>query len=440
MTLSPGDIADNAFRYLSPDQLRIGLYVYVDLPWFLHPFTLNSFTIASDEQIADLRALKLQRIRCDPERGGEYRRVTPTVARAEPAAPAAAPPAQALVHDDPVMAEKAARTERLRERRRTIAQTERGFVKATAAIRGITRNLLLRPKQARQEMDELVDLMAPAFLERTDVSLHVMGDKCGGEEAYLHGLNVFILSMMLAKGLDIAGAQAHALGIGALLHDLGQVEIPNRVLKKNPDDYTKPERELYASHIEYGLEMGKKLELAPEALAIIAQHHEMADGSGYPRALRLEQIAPLARVVALVNSYDNLCNPVVLSQALTPHEALSFIFARRRDKFDARVLQLMIRALGVYPPGSIVKLSNDAIAMVVSVNLHMTLRPWVLLYESGVPKHEAILLDLEQEADVSIARGLRPAQLPPAVYAYLSPRKRITYFFDSEPHATRQAS
>jgi hypothetical protein len=116
---------------------------------------------------------------------------------------------------------------------------------------------------------------------------------------------------------------------------------------------------------------------------------------------------------------------------MTPHEALSFIFARRRDKFDATVLQLMIRCLGVYPPGSIVKLSNDAIAMVVSVNPQKALRPWVLLYEAGVSKHEAIMLDLDQEPDVSIAKSLRPALLPPAVYAYLSPRKRITYFFDS---------
>jgi hypothetical protein len=182
------------------------------------------------------------------------------------------------------------------------------------------------------------------------------------------------------------------------------------------------------------------MNLEPDALTIIAQHHEMADGSGYPRELSLEQIAPLARVVSLANAYDNLCNPVVQSQAMTPHEALSYIFARRRDKFDARVLQLMIRALGVYPPGCVVKLSNDAIAMVTSVNPNKALRPWVLLYDAGIPRHEAVMLDLEKETGLSIARSLRPALLAPAIYAYLSPRRRITYFFDAGAEESKESS
>ena len=149
---------------------------------------------------------------------------------------------------------------------------------------------------------------------------------------------------------------------------------------------------------------------------------------------------PFALFMSLVNYYHNLCNPILFIPSMTPHEALSLIFARRKDKFDAQVLQLLIRQLGVYPPGTIVKLSNDALGMVISVNPQKALRPWILLYHEGVPKHEAIMLDLDRTAGVSISRSLRPAQLPPAVYAYLSPRRRITYFFDSEaPVAEEQA-
>ena len=70
-------------------------------------------------------------------------------------------------------------------------------------------------------------------------------------------------------------------------------------------------------------------------LRIIAQHHELADGSGYPKGLKGEQIDPAARIVSLVNYYDNLCNPADLAKAMTPHEALSLMFAQRRAKFDA---------------------------------------------------------------------------------------------------------
>ena len=425
------DSTDSSSHYVPAGELRIGLYVFVDLPWFLHPFTLNSFRIASEEQIAELRSLNLKRYRYDPARS----EVVPDVS--VPAASIGADPAPIEtrtaggVSDDPVRVEQEEHAQHLRQHRQVVAQTEKAFIKASGIVRRLNKSLMLSPKAALEEMTGLVDQMASVFLERPDVSLHVMGEKCGGEEAYFHGLNVSILSLMLAKGLDLNPEQARILGIGALLHDIGQMEIPDRILKKSPDEQTRPERDLYASHVEYGVRIGKQAALAPGVVEIIAQHHEMADASGYPNKLKLEQIAPLARVVSLANFYDNLCNPVVLSQAMTPHETLSFIFARRKNKFDARVLQLMIRYLGVYPPGSIVKLTNEAIAMVISVNPQKALRPWVLLYDAGVPKDEAIMLDLEREAGVSIAKSLRPALLPPAVYAYLSPRRRITYFFDS---------
>ena len=108
------------------------------------------------------------------------------------------------------------------------------------------------------------------------------------------------------------------------------------------------------------------------------------------------------------------------------------MFAQRRAKFEPRALQLMIRSLGVYPPGSIVKLSNDAIALVQSVNPAKPLRPWVLLYDATIPKEEALSIDLEQEPELNIIKAMRPIQLPAAVYDYLSPRKRVTYYFDAD--------
>ena len=431
--LSNDKNAVSASKHLSPDQLRIGVYVYVDLPWFLHPFTLNSFRISSEAQLAELRALKLERFRYDPERSDAAPAETGIAASTDSDVPAAEIEPKSAARRDPAATEREERVRHLREHRLAVAQTEKAFVKAAGVMRRFSRNLRLHPQEALAEMHGLVDQMAGVFLERTDVSLHVMGENCGGEEAYFHGLNVSILSLMLAKQLDLGAEQARSLGTGALLHDIGQIEIPDQVLRKSPCEYTLQECALRASHVELGVKIGKQLELAPEVLAIIAQHHELADGSGYPRELRLDEIAPLARVVSLVNYYDNLCNPAVLAQALTPHEALSFIFARCRSKFENRILQLLIRSLGVYPPGSVVKLSNGAIAMVISVNPMKPLRPWLLLYQVGVPKHEASMLDLEQETRVSIAKSLRPALLPPAVYAYLSPRKRITYFFGSEP-------
>ena len=108
------------------------------------------------------------------------------------------------------------------------------------------------------------------------------------------------------------------------------------------------------------------------------------------------------------------------------------MFGKMRKQFDSTALSLFIRSMGIYPPGTIVKLSDSTIGMVVAVNSGKPLRPSVLIYDPSVPKNEAIILDLEHEPILDISESLKPSQLSADVYEYLSPRKRTTYFFDSE--------
>ena len=86
--------------------------------------------------------------------------------------------------------------------------------------------------------------------------------------------------------------------------------------------------------------------------------------------------------------------------------------------------------MGVYPPGSVVQLVNDGYAIVVSVNSSRPLRPRIVLHDPQVPKEQALVLDLERAPELAIRRSLRPAQLPRDVLDYLSPRKRVCYFFE----------
>lgn len=427
------DDASDGKDFVSVEQLRVGLYVFIDLPWFRHPFMLNEFKIRSDEQIRELKALGQSHFRYDPSRSdapaGEA--TTPPTSL-EPAAPPVEPPTSPTKAGESraPQAVSASRERALAEHRTRVAQVEKSFLKSGTLLRNLNRKLLTQPDETLGDMHELVDQMVLSFLEHPEVTLHVMSEKCH-EDFYSHVLNVSVLSMMLTRGLEFSADEARILGLGALLHDIGLMDVPDRVLNKSPDEYTRAERELRAMHCEYGLRIGRQIGLPPEVLAIIHQHHEMADGSGYPLGLTLDGIAMPARVVAMVNFYDNLCNPLDFSQAMTPHEALSFMFARRRNKFDARILQQMIRCLGVYPPGSIVMLSNDAIGMVMSINPAKPLRPWVMLYDTSTPKENAPLINLEEETDVNISKAIRPALLPPQIHAYLSPRKRVAYFFDS---------
>lgn len=418
---------------LNADQLCIGIFVMIDLPWFKHNFTLNSFKIRTEDQLRELRALKLAHYRYDAARSDAHAIAglsAPQPAKTVMNAPVAETAPVSPFPEDEAQLVRRERILAQSKRMERVANVEKAFGKAASIMKNINRNLLARPKDTVEEIDGLVGQMIGAFLESPEATLHVMGDKAGGEEVYYHSLNVTILSMMLAKDMGLDVTTARDLGLGAMLHDVGLMEIPDRIVRKSPDEYNSAERSLRMQHVEYGGTIGTKLGLTPAAMAVVAQHHELADGSGYPKGLKGEQMTESARLVSLVNFYDNLCNPVDIKKAMTPHQALSFMFSQRRSKFDAKALQLLIRALGVYPPGSIVQLSTDALAMVTSVNPKKPLRPWVMIYDAEVPKEEAIMIDLEKETDINITKSIVPSLLSPKVAAYLNPRKRVTYFFD----------
>lgn len=417
---------DPQAAYLTPDQLRMGVFVMLDVAWFKHSFALSNFKIRTEDQLRELRALQLPRYRFDPLRSDPAPEL--------PVAPdLAGAPALDSVQTGPTAAltDKAQRMARVRQHRNNIDQVEKAFTKAATVMKSLNRNIHARPRETLEEMGALVDDMVTAFLGSADATLHVMSEKAGGEDVYFHSLNVTILAMMLARGLNLTPEATREMGVGAMLHDVGLLEIPDRIAKKPASEASRAERNLRATHVELGVALGQRVGLSAQALAVVAQHHEFEDGSGYPKGLSGDAMERAAKVVSMVNFYDNLCNPADVARAMTPHEALSYMFAQCRSKFDLQPLQLLIRSLGVHPPGSILLLSDQTLAVVTSVNLNKPLRPWVLVYDENIPKEEAIILNLELEPSLSIIKAVRPAQLSPKVAAYLNPRKRVTYFFDT---------
>lgn len=185
-------------------------------------------------------------------------------------------------------------------------------------------------------------------------------------------------------------------------------------------------------HAEKGAEMATRGKLSPQVIAAILQHHENIDGSGYPHGLKGDQITVASRVIGIVNHYDNLCNPTDPVKAMTPYEALATMFAKRKGWFDEAMLGKLVHVLGVYPPGSLVRLSNGATGLVISVNAAKPLQPTLMIYDAAVPKNEAIILDTSEFPELSIAKALRPSTLAPSVFDYLSPRKRMTYYFGND--------
>ncbi|MEI7431759.1 MAG: HD domain-containing phosphohydrolase [Betaproteobacteria bacterium] len=414
----------NENKYISMDQLEVGLYVYLELKWFEHPFAFNNFKIRDKDQIKIIQSLGLDKIRYDPARSEIKPRPNQSARLVEKIE------VKPALTEHPALAAKRALIEKIKLQREAAARIETAFVDTAKTIRNVEKNLLANPEATVAQASKLVEQIADSILSAPELALHVMGDNIGGEELYFHSLNVTTLSLMMSRDINLTPEGVRFLGMGALFHDIGRREVPNKILMKT-EQLNQAERNYFEQHCQYGLEIGRNLRLPPLALAIIYGHHEHYDGSGYPQHLKGESINLLARIVAIANYYDELCNPMNIADALTPHEALSVMFAKFRAKFDPKLLQVFVRCLGVYPPGTIVQLSNGVIGMVATINTSKPMKPMVVVYDAEIPKEEAILVDMEVETDVNIAKAIRPAQLPKEIYNYLSPRKQVSYYFEA---------
>jgi len=438
------NMTDHGYDFISPERLRIGLFIELQLGWMSHPFPKGSFKISSQKQIETLQGLGLDRIRFVPGRSDPPHVID--VAPPEPASLDAShglgagvlvekQPSDSGPKEDVAQRQRREHAELIRAQNDSLAQCDKRFDDAIRQYRKVVERIAQEPKAAASLCTHLVDSLVEDMVDQSESSIRLLSETTG-DRAWMHPVNVTVLSLLLGKALGMPAQDLQHLGIAAFLHDVGKTRLPDR-LRLADLNFTPPEYRLYQSHVAHSVAVAMHLGLSPEVQRTIGEHHETMDGSGFPRRIAGADLSLCGKVLALVNRYENMCNPSRPSSAVTPHEALSLIFAQMKDRFDIAVLAAFIRMMGVYPPGSVVQLSDERFALVVSVNSTRPLKPKVIVHEPSVPKDEAVILNLEQMQAAGIRRSIRPDLLPSAAIDYLSPRVRICYFFERATDAAR---
>ncbi|MBI5789982.1 MAG: DUF3391 domain-containing protein [Rhodocyclales bacterium] len=397
----------------------VGLFVDIDLPWGAHPFLYSKFCITSVEQIAEIRALGLAHVKYYPNKST--------------ATPGPLPDHPPFQTELPAKGDTRSNFEeqkraRLQAQKDDARRAERGWETAAKQTREALAGLKQSPKQAGQLLASLSRETADKVSAGGEILLHLLGDK-KDEGPQFHALNTMTLAMVLGKALKLGAGELADLALGALAHDIGNIKIPPHLLKAKVR--AKHEEDFYRAHVHYGVDIARETGVfSPRALAIIEEHHEFLDGSGFPRGTK--KLAPLAQIVSLVNRYDRLCGPESPEKtALMPAEALSVLFARESGKFDQKLLGLLIKSLGVYPPGTIVMLNDGSLGLVVSPG-RQSLRPEILIYDPDIDKKDAVIIDMSEVPELKIEEAVRPESLPMDVLLWLNPRRRLSYFFSTE--------
>ena len=415
---------------IDASQLRLGLYIWLDLKWDEHPFLTNRFMLKSEKDLVTIQAYDTTgRLYYYPEKSTtrplDRAVINTRRADAEEEATAAILSAQkAALQHELSQAEKA-KKDTVRQQRAAAQRAEKAWEDAARSTKEALQNMARSPKAAGEQLASMSRETAAVIAKGEVVLLHLLGDK-KEQGPQFHALNVLTLCMLVGKKLNLPEQDLADLALAAMAHDVGKALVTPQILKTWPRK--KFEEDIYRQHVQFSLELALKSgAFSREALQMIADHHETLDGAGWPKGKK--ELSTGSKILALVNRYDRLCGPEATGkEPLMPAEALAQMFRNETDKFDKTLLSVLIKLLGIYPPGTVVVLSDESLGLVVSPGPH-SLQPRVVIYSPELSKEEAPLIELHNDPELKIAETVKPSSLPPEVLAWLNPQARLSYYF-----------
>jgi len=226
-----------------------------------------------------------------------------------------------------------------------------------------------------------------------------------------HMINCTILMSVFAKYLGIKNEQIQQLALGAMLHDVGHTKLPQGLINKT-EKLNEFEFKALKKHVVQSLGLVKgEAGISNLIMDMILNHHERIDGSGYPRGLSGTKISKAARMMAIVDVYDAMTSERPHQNGEEPIHALRYLLANKHQ-FDPQLVQKFIKCLGVHPVGTIVRLTNDRLALVLEGNKQSPMKPKVKVFYNTKHKHHITGKDLDLHAledEIKVVASVRPS-------------------------------
>lgn len=356
------------------EDLILGMYVSeLDRPWIESPFMFQGFQINDDDILQQLQS-SCKYVYVDSEKTpAELATKLQTLSRSQQTQEA---DKKFKFTDTTTLKaskfDKASFTENLRIARKTRDKTRR-YVDEMLSHARIGETI------DTDKAKLLVAELANNIVENLDASMWLTQLKKRDEYTAIHSINVCVLSLTFGRALGLSIEELNELGLGALLHDIGKMRVPLKVLNK-PGKLTDDEFEIMKSHPGMGYELVRHdKNLSPNVLSIVRSHHERLSGTGYPDKLSEDEIPYFTKIVSITDVYDAITSDRCYHDGMTPHDALKKLYEWMPNNYDTKLIQEFIRTIGIYPVGSIVELHSGHVGIVVKLNESHRLKPVVML-------------------------------------------------------------
>jgi HD-GYP domain-containing protein (c-di-GMP phosphodiesterase class II) len=397
-----GDVAVGVKQVkVDVNELTVGMFVSgLDRPWTQTPFPLQGFYIRELDEIKELKA-HCQHVYIDTAKGAGPVAAnlktlsTPAVGKSSRRISKAA---TVKVDVAPLKIRRNVYKDQHQPLKKEVKNAKQLHQKVFTAVGEVVEQLDHGRAIPVQETQRVASEMVDSVLRNPDALSWLTQVKEKDEHTYSHSVRCAVWAIIFGRHIGLAKKDLDVLAVGVLLKDVGKTRLEQSLLELKKRTAAQ-ERE-YEQFVGYGVDILRATEgISPRVIAVVKNHCERINGSGFPQQLRGDKIPLLGKIAGIVTFYDDTTNPRGETYPLAPSKAVAKLYELRNNEFQEELVVEFIRAIGLYPTGTLVELSTGEVGVVVEQNFARRLKPKVMIVLDSC-KHELnkpFLLDLSED-------------------------------------------